>query len=506
MGRNYTGIKMASVYSGILVAKRDRLSIMPTRTLAVEAESDRGRLVFSAPFRRLQQKAQVFSLESNAAVRSRLTHSIEVAQIGRFIADQIVEKLLPRGVFDISQARAFVTFVEVACLMHDLGNPPFGHFGEAAISEWFKANGKSLISQSVSTKPTKQECENALADFAEFDGNCQGLRVATILQWTSDAHGLNLTYTSLAAYLKYCRGPVYAPSTKLKARRFQKKAGYFSTERDLVFRMWKYLGINPTKPRRFPLAYVMEAADDIAYCISDLEDAIEKKLIVQKTVFKELQSLWRVKRTAPYVTGRAARQITTILHAAASSDPNSQGAFTAFRTGISRVLSEEASQAYLKNHNDILVGNWDSLIRAESTGGELLSMLKEYCRENIYGQISVQRVELAGLSAIRGLLEHFQCLLSCSRSRFTSALDQKTSDQKGNRILSERKLLSLFPEKHKIAYRHAALQLDQRPISERQKELEEWNLRAHLVTDFIGGMTDDFALWSFQMLSGIRTE
>lgn len=150
---------MSDTYKKLLSTTRARASTYSGRTLVIESESDRSRLVFSAPFRRLQQKAQVFSLESNAAVRSRLTHSLEVAQVGRFLADQIVEKLIGSKVINSLQARSFINFVETACLMHDLGTPPFGHFGEAAIAQWFKKNGSTCAHHAIGLQPPMQHLD-----------------------------------------------------------------------------------------------------------------------------------------------------------------------------------------------------------------------------------------------------------------------------------------------------------------------------------------------------------
>ncbi|MDB5884963.1 MAG: putative deoxyguanosinetriphosphate triphosphohydrolase, partial [Polaromonas sp.] len=272
---------MSNLYKKLLTTDRARKSTFSGRNLIIESESDRSRLVFSAPFRRLQQKAQVFSLEANAAVRSRLTHSLEVAQIGRFLADLIVENLIKNELIDSITARSFINFVETACLMHDLGNPPFGHFGEAAISQWFRKNGANYVQRSIGLSSEiniTNEIKEVLADFLEFDGNCQGLRIVALLQWNDDEYGLNLTYTALASHLKYIRAPLFDPSNE-KHRPFRKKAGFFSTEQELVEIMWRQFGYSKENPQRFPLAYVMEAADDIAYCISDLEDSIEKGLL-----------------------------------------------------------------------------------------------------------------------------------------------------------------------------------------------------------------------------------
>src|SRR5882762_4395057 len=137
----------AQPYNRLLCGFRHRPSKVHGRNLEEEADADRGRVLFSAPFRRLQNKAQVFSLESNAAVRSRLTHSLEVSSIGRFVAQQAIKAFSPDELNSLGIAgkeRPLITFVETACLLHDLGNPPFGHFGEIAVSDWFHLKESEL--------------------------------------------------------------------------------------------------------------------------------------------------------------------------------------------------------------------------------------------------------------------------------------------------------------------------------------------------------------------------
>jgi dGTPase len=500
---------MSNLYSKLLTPTRRRDTEMPNRNLLLESESDRSRIVFSAPFRRLQQKAQVFSLEANAAVRSRLTHSFEVAQVGRFLSAQIVASLSEKNWIDELQGRAFITFVEVACLMHDLGNPPFGHFGEVAITQWFQEKGEQCLRSAINLKERRPEdpvpvnIQSVLADFLEFDGNCQGLRIASLLQWKDDEYGLNLTYTSLASYLKYIRSPLFN-ALQAKDRQFQKKAGYFGTEKKLVEMMWTHFKYDIQKPQRFPLAYVMEAADDIAYCISDLEDSIEKGLLTESHVFQDLLAQWESDcNDFAYLKTSDDEGIRKILATAAEkSKQKSNAAFTNFRTNLSRLLTTIACKSYCDQHTEIFTGACKGLIIEESAGGHVLKMLKKFCRTHVYQHHTVQRTELVGLSAIRGLLNHFGVLLKCSREKFDQALDP---ENRNNETLFEKKLLSLFPDKHINAYSHVCSLNDKDiNLNDEDKRLLEWNLRAHLVTDFISGMTDDFALSSFQWLSGIR--
>lgn len=505
---------MTSPYAKLLSSKRCRDSEIDDRKLVLESESDRSRIVFSAPFRRLQQKAQVFSLEANAAVRSRLTHSLEVAQIGRFLADQIVKSLRSKKMLNEEQARSFINFVETACLMHDLGNPPFGHFGEAAIADWFRENGREAIVTALAFNEermtrSQQGCvDKALADFREFDGNCQGLRIAALLQWKDDHHGLNLTYTALASYLKYIRPPILeSDDAEVKKKPFQKKAGFFYTEQALIEAIWSHFGYDTNHPQRFPLAYVMEAADDIAYCISDLEDSIEKDLLQARDVFPMLLKTWRSQiRKCKLASSTDATAILKMLKTAAISKKTNSATFTDFRTSLSRLMTSIASRNYIRNHKRILDGTAHSLISETSAEGYALEMLKDFCRYNVYRHVTVQRTELSGLTAIKGLLNHFGVLLNCSDKRFMAALKNANKDDQDLPIIFEKKLLSLFPEKHLLAFRHSlkVIEANGHPIE--VKECAKWNARAHLITDFISGMTDDFSLATYQMLSGIKVD
>ncbi len=220
------------VYQTLLTPARRRPSTVPEqRSLAAEAASDRGRVLFSTGFRRLQSKTQVFPQEWNAAVRTRLTHSLEVASIGRYLAEGISDQLIEDGFLGkigeletTHRANAFISFVEVSCLMHDLGNPPFGHFGEKCIQEWFAKRQKTVKERFAD----KQEFDTRYEDFLRFDGNPQGFRLATRLQWVNDAFGYNLTYSQLAATLKYPWTPERIGTEKDSV--IIKKAGVFHSE------------------------------------------------------------------------------------------------------------------------------------------------------------------------------------------------------------------------------------------------------------------------------------
>ncbi len=238
-------------YRRCLTVTRPRVSASGgRRDLVEETESNRGRIIQSAALRRLQQKTQVYPLETNAAVRSRLTHSLEVQQTGRFIARTILAGLEARGeLAEVGLAgseTAFVNLVEMACLTHDVGNPPFGHFGEEAFTAWLAEHAAACYQQACGEDPSPLWREVLLPDLINFEGNAQGLRVLHSLQ------ELNLTYSQLAALLKYTRGAWEAQQPGCYQH---KKPGFFFSEAALIGELWRSLGIEPGC--RHPLVYIM---------------------------------------------------------------------------------------------------------------------------------------------------------------------------------------------------------------------------------------------------------
>ncbi|WP_080438137.1 dGTPase [Burkholderia ubonensis] len=483
-------------YPSILKTTRLRQSEVPGRSIVTESESDRGRILFCPAFRRLQQKAQVFSMEPNAAVRSRLTHSLEVAQLGRFIADEISDRLCNE--LEPLERTAFVNFVEAACLLHDIGNPPFGHFGEAAIQKWFSENGKDYLKRSVQVSHDElgsgdERLKLALSDFIEFDGNPQGLRVVARLQWNNDEFGLNLTKTTLASFLKYIRRAGDQASGN-----FTKKAGYFLTEESIVKSIWSEFGYS--QPQRFPLAYVMEAADDIAYCISDLEDSIEKGVVSESSALEEIEKRFDQCEFAEDDAAHAEIKDALAAMRSGRNANDKEFTYTTFRTTLNRAIVKYVADRYVRFQSDVYVGTLDSLLPRSSSAGAILETFKDYCRDHVYCHESIQRTELAGFTAISGLLDHYGPLLAMSRTAFSAALKNERKDSSGKSILIESKLLSLFPDRYIKVYNQYVETL---PAGDRARFLE-WNARAHLVVDFVSGMTDDFAMTTYRTLSGMR--
>ncbi|WP_456292609.1 dGTP triphosphohydrolase [Pseudomonas sp. AK106] len=228
-----------------------------------EIERDYDRILFSAPTRRLADKTQVFPLDKNDSVRTRLTHSHEVATLARSIGLRLVYEY--SSIFKGAGTEQFIqrsipALLAAIGLVHDLGNPPFGHQGEHAIRHWFLKHEDKVFSGD----------SDASSDFLNFDGNAQTVRLVTKLQILNDQFGLNLTYATLAALIKY---PV---STKNINSKEWKKQGFFKSEEKIVSEVWEETGL--TEGIRHPLTYIMEACDDIAYSVLDAEDTVKKGL------------------------------------------------------------------------------------------------------------------------------------------------------------------------------------------------------------------------------------
>ncbi len=466
-----------------IVSTRHRPSTICDRSLAQELASDHSRVVYSPAFRRLAQKAQVFSLESNAAVRNRITHSIEVSDVGRLIAQSVFEDLAEKNLIDRDLMLPMIYAVEAACLLHDIGNPPFGHFGEEAIKQWFQKNGNSLYGEAVDTSASNPRVAELMADFDQFDGNPQGLRILLRLKRDRDEHSYNLTYTTLLAFLKYVRGPLDPGRGGLK-----NKAGFFESERPLVEKMKTALGMD--NDSRHPLAYIMEAADDIAYCISDIEDGLEKGVIGYTEFFNELNVDWEAEagKGFPFPLGNIP-SITTF----------SEQHFYGFKISYTQSAIDRARRFFIDQYDQILEGKLPSLFPETSQEAKAFESLKRFARRKLFRSRESEDIELAGHQVVLGLLDKFRPLLRCSEEQFNKLFEAQSNPKvlKGASMDLEWRLFNRLPGKHRRTYEDQLKSLD-------RTLYPEWYLRAHLIVDYISGMTDHYALAQYQLLSGIK--
>ena len=475
------GQRKPSIYKALITGKRLRKTDNPGRNLDTEMLSDNARIVTSTAFRRLQTKAQVFSLEENAAVRTRLTHTLEVAMYGGLIAEKVYTGLLKRRSIEGDMRLPFVKAVENACLLHDVGNPPFGHLGEFAIREWFKSHREEICTFWRDAGVGEEEATTHYHAFENFDGNPQGFRFVTRLQWLNDEFGLNLTCSLLASIIKYLS------SAPIEGRPFASKAGFFETERNVVSDIWKHLGLRIDKQRpgqRHPLTFLMEAADDISYCLSDIEDAIEKYVIRERDFLSILPASLR-----RFGVSKAVRK------AKPKREKSKDANFVDFRINLTRRLVNLAAQIFLDHEKEIIEGTFtEPLLDTSTEASDALDWLKDYAKEHIFFSREAVYIELSGFQVLHGILDGFRPLLLSPPSDFAK-LQPGAKRPKYGQMALEQRLFSLLPNKYRIAY----------SFHVREKSHPESILRAHLILDYLAGMTDSHAVKTYRMLSGIQS-
>ena len=312
-----------------------------------EFQRDYDRLIFSAPFRRLQNKTQVFPLPGSIFVHNRLTHSLEVSCVGRSLGNDVAKAILARRPeLQDSYLPEIGSIVSAACLAHDLGNPPFGHSGERAISTFF-SEGKGLALKEK--QPDGEQLTPAQwEDLTHFEGNANAFRLLTHQFEGRRKGGFVLTYSTLASIVKY---PFSSSLAGQKS-----KFGFFTTEEESFRRIAEELGMkqlngSPLKYARHPLVYLVEAADDICYQMMDIEDAHKLKILTTQ----ETQDLL----LAYFPDERKAHILDTLKIV---SDTNEQIAY--LRSSVIGLLIGECTRAFLDNEVQILEGEFEgSLIK-----------------------------------------------------------------------------------------------------------------------------------------------
>lgn len=418
---------------------------------------DWDRVIFSSAFRRMQDKTQVFPLAKNDYIRTRLTHSLEVASVGRslgmIVASDVVFKKEPSLEGKLSE-HDFGAVVAAACLAHDIGNPPFGHAGESAIQEWFSRNSWALDGISEEKKQ----------DFLKFEGNAQGFRLLTRLQHAPQPGGMQLTYAVLGAFMKY---PRYSKVPKEFSKGISgKKFGFMHSEGDFFQDIARELGLNEKKQSeseslrkawyRHPLAFLVEAADDICYHIMDIEDAF-KVGVIEFDELLQLHEPWLKSGHRDYL--------------ASFKDKQKQSEYLRAIT-IGKLIFE-CVDVFRKNYDEIMSSDFDSEITDLIPKKEELSQFKSLAVKKVYRSRKVLEIEACGFEVIGGLLNNFVSAVQAHCSGDYSKIGK----------VQTRTLINLLPE----------------PVSESTSKYEQ----LLIVTDFISGMTDSYAIELYQRINGI---
>jgi dGTPase len=490
-------------YASILKTNRLRAENVTASGLSVESETDRSRIIFSPAFRRLQQQAQLFSLDDNAAARSRLSHALQVAQVGRAIAGQVAAGLAAQGWADGETYAALLNFVETACLMRDIGTPPFGRAGQAALQNWFTAHGPAHVRAASGAFGAKEldgkdpRVVNALIDFYQFNEVAQGLRVLSKLHWHGESGGLNLTKTTLAAYLRHLG--MSGGDSIVADGKFSDQVGFFSTEAGLIKSIWSCFGYSAGAPQRFPLTYIVEAANDIVAGFGDLEDAIATGVVDAHAAIRLIRDNW-LSTYIPMDPDASDETIMEILGHAVDAGEGKSPFFAAARAALFTAMGDYAARSYLGLHEEVMAGRLDTLLLDTSGTGVLLATVKDYCQSEIHGLQQVQRHALNGYNVVYALMQQFAVLLKAPALSFQHALNGNPTAE--HALFLERQLVALIPAECRLAYTHLVAQLGQ--ARGRDEEFEEWNARAHLLVDFISGMGETAAVSTFRRLAGIE--
>ena len=415
-----------------------------------EFKRDYDRLIFSAPFRRLQNKTQVFPLPGSVFVHNRLTHSLEVASVGMSLGNDVAARIISerrpelRGTLfeEIGQ------IVSTACLAHDLGNPPFGHSGEKAIQTFFTEGEGRALQQQVS--------EAFWSDITHFEGNANGFRLLTHQFKGRRPGGFVMTYSTVASIVKYPYSSL-APSRK-------GKFGFFVSEQPIWQRLAEEMGIRqlsaPGEPLRYarhPLVYLVEAADDICYEIMDLEDAHKLKIVSYDTVSQLFLD---------FFDPDTQQKILQRIHDEQLTDENEKVVY--LRACVIGKLENECVNAFVEHEDEILDGTFSgSLVDHISTRQrEAYEHCAKLSVQRIYRSRPVLDVELSGYQIMATLM-------------------QKMTDAVMN------------PQ------RYYSQQLIGRVSSQYDITADDLETRLMAVIDYISGMTDVYALDVYQKINGI---
>lgn len=421
-----------------------------------EFDRDYDRIIFSSAFRRLQDKTQVFPLSRNDFTRTRLTHSLEVSCVGRTLGRKVNEFLAQNGHIKHDDFVDIGTIVSSACLVHDIGNPPFGHSGESSIQKWAKEYLK---------KNEIFDNDHQKRDLCEFEGNAQGLRVITRVQTNRRRGGLQLTLATLGAMMKYPCGSLIEDQPRKTSRVEQKKFGFFLDDADLISSGVRKLGMLEYKKNAFhrhPLAFLVEAADDICYALVDLEDSVDQKLIKVEDACGVLEKL--------------AKKINTYR----DKGYKDKSRLHWLRTYAMQALIDECFEVFTANLDAILSGDFSNSLIDESQLIDLYEDIQAMVKETAYKNHRVLAVELAGFRVIGGLLDIF----------VPAILQPEES--------GHRKLIELIPNSY-LSHEYEGYS----SIEESLNILTPYQ-RVLRITDYISGMTDSFAVDLYQKLSGIK--
>ncbi|MRZ79400.1 dNTP triphosphohydrolase [Paeniclostridium sordellii] len=484
-------------------------------------ENDYMRIISSSAFRRLQDKAQVFPLERNDFVRTRLTHSIEVAAIAESIGISIEEFLIKENKISKKDKGKISRILSCVGLLHDIGNTPFGHYGECSIQDYFRNIGKETVE---TAKPDKKNLvreyeglsEQQRKDFECFDGNAQAFRNISYLQSMQYSGGLNLTAATMSALIKYPRSSIEGNNKDLGKISY-KKFGYLASENKIFKDIVRLTGITDEEGNilRNPLVYLLEAADDIAYCVSDVEDGIKKGLLtieyleskIIKTIYEEYgkenidsmseedleedEILKNLKDKSnntliniyKYITKNNIDHYKDIIIALSGKiefgNPNDNFIrCQMLRVAIQSTMITAVLEEFKNSYEYIMNGTYEKDIVESSKAKNMRIMFKGISTSKIFNNKDVVKNELAGGKVVYRLLD-----------LFLKAMTSECDDKGRPTGAREQRLYNLISDNYKGIYE--------------EETDHKFYSRVQLVIDFISGMTDYYALDLYKHIQGI---
>jgi dGTPase len=413
---------------------------------------DYDRIIFSSAFRRLQDKTQVFPLSGSDYVRTRLTHSLEVSCVARTLGMHAGIELCKRHKLMTIHPSDLGTIAASAGLAHDIGNPPFGHSGEDAIRHWF---GKSDAVREI--KKTLSEKE--LKDIENYEGNAQGFRLLTVLQMPENEGGMKLTYPTLAAFTKYPIESILMKSADYVSRR---KFNFFQSEKLLFEEVAEATGLKRSGDGEFcwsrhPLAFLVEAADDICYHIVDFEDAYRLGIVS----IDEIKELFSLIIDTPAISAKSEK----------FKDNRSKVEY--LRAKAMHKLINEVKDCFLDNEEAILEGKFENELISIIPAAPHLKIIKGRSVETVYSNSRVLEIEAAGFEVARGILDLF----------FESAIDVFTHNK--NASAQSKKIMQIIPRQFLPG-----------------KCSTYYSILLNIL-DYFSGMTDSYAVSLYKKIKGI---
>lgn len=479
---NETKMNWDSLLSGVRL--RDKKVKVRTEgnefDLRNDFDDDYGRLIFSSAVRRLQDKAQVFPLDNSDFVRTRLTHSLEVSTIGRSIGVSVEENLIKDNKLCKEHRGKISSLLAIVGLIHDLGNPPYGHFGEEAIQNYFKnwfedeTDKGYEIGQTIG--PQK------IADFTNFEGNAQTFRLLSKLNNLKDQFGYNLSVACLASIIKYPRSSVEGNKDKSfrednKLGVSYKKFGYLTSEQDRFILVKTYTGIDKF---RHPITFLLEAADDIAYSAADIEDGCKKKVLDYHTIESVLKEhLENGSEEDRQLLNSFLKTYNDNLKS--DREDRLDNAVQNFRINAQGYMIKSVVKEFLNQHDKILNGEFDQEI-IEVSDARNVRKAFEALAKIIFKDRDIIMREYTGGQVIKGLLDMF--------------VNAVISENKYDSRTEEGKLFLLISNNYRdILKNYPSEMIDNEPSVYD---------RLLLVTDFVCGMTDTYAMDLYRRLTGIK--